>query len=75
MNRQFVAEQMPALAALNRIDIANNVGDRNVRRATFRQSAHRDRPGDSRGILMQLDRLPAMRTDRMIGIIVDSEPA
>ena len=63
---------MPAFGGLDRIDVADNIGNRHIGSCQlFDKARIAIDPGDRRGILMQLNRLPAVRADRMIRIIVD----
>ena len=39
VNRQFVAQQVPALGGLDRIDVADDVGDRHIRRGQLLDKA------------------------------------
>ena len=72
MNRQLVAEQMSALRGLDRIDVADDVGNGHIRR---RQLFYKPRvaidPGNVRRVTMQFDHLPAIGADRIERIVVD----
>src|SRR5438132_11314319 len=72
MNGQFIAEQVTALRCLNRIHVADDVGDRHVGGCEFfYKSRIAFYPGDRRRVLMQFNRLTAERADRTERIIVD----
>src|SRR5437588_11409448 len=72
MNRQFVAEQVPAFGGLDGIDVADNVCDGDVRSLQlFDKARIAINPGNGCGILVQLDRLPSVSADRMKRIVVD----
>src|SRR5581483_8542072 len=61
VNREFVAEQMPALSRLDRIDVADDVGNGHVGcRELLDKSRVATHPIDVRGIAVQLDRLTAV---------------
>src|SRR5438105_8960344 len=72
MNCQLIAEEVSALRGFDRIDVANDISNRHIRRGQlFDKARIAIDPGDWRRVLMQLDRLSPMRADRMKRIVVD----
>src|SRR6187401_1795980 len=66
---------MPPLRSLDRVDIANDVSDRHVRRRKlFDKTAVTADPIDLRFIAVQLNSLPAECTKRREGVIVYLRP-
>ena len=68
MNRQLVAEQVSAFRGFDRIDVADDVGDRHVRRGQlFDKARIAIDPVDLRCVAVQLDRLSTVgaRSDEM----------
>ena len=72
VNRQFVAQQMSAFRGFDRIDVADDVGDRHVRRGQFFDKTRvATDPVDRRRVAMQLERLPAVSARLDERIVVD----
>ena len=72
MNRQLVAQQVTAFGGLDRIDVADDVGDGHVRRGKFFDKARiAIDPVDWRRVAMQLKRLPSVSGDGLKRIVVN----
>src|SRR5687768_5871044 len=72
MDRQLVRQQVTALSGLYRIDVADNVGYRNVgRRELLDKSIPAMNPVDLRLITVKLDLLSSVRAQRRKWIVID----
>ena len=72
MHRELVRQEMPAPRRLDRIDVADDVGDRHVRgRELLDEPQLARQPGDRRRVAALGDQLPPVFGDRIEGIIVD----
>ena len=72
VNRQLVGKISPAARGLDRVHVADHVGDGHVRRGQFFHVALVARePGDRRGVAFGGDALAAGAAERTVGIVVD----
>ena len=72
MNRQLVAEQVTTLRGFDRIDVADDVGNGDIRRRElFDKARVATDPIDAGRVAMQLNCLPAVGADGMKRIVVN----
>ena len=72
VHRQLVGQQMPTSCRLDRVDVAEDVGDRDVRRRELFDEAQLARqPGDRRAIAALGDQLAAVLGERLERVVVD----
>ena len=72
MHRELVRQEMPAARRLDRIDVADDVGDGDVRgRELLDEPDFARQPGDRRRVAALGDQLTSVFGDRIEGIVVD----
>ena len=69
---QFVGDILPAARRLDRIDVADHIGDGDIGRGQLLHVAMvRREPGDGRVVALFLDQVAAAAADRVVRIVVD----